>query len=110
MEITITGVHYHVTDTTKEFIEKKSQRVEFARSFVRQRNMTITKESHGYSVEIKSHIDGKNDIVVSADAHELYPAIEQVFDKYEGKLRKVKDKLQEHHGKHADTLEGHYQD
>ncbi len=110
MDITITGVHYHVTDATKEFIEKKSKRVEFARSFVRQRDMVITKESHGYKVEIKSHIDGKNDIVISAESHDLYPAIEILFDKYESKLRKIKDKLRDHHDKHGDEMRDHYEE
>ncbi len=98
MSMTITGVHYHVTDATKEFIEKKSKRFEFAQNFIRGGDMVITKESHGYVVEVKSHVDGKGDIIVSAEAHELYPAIELALDKYEAQLRKTKEKLKDHHG------------
>lgn len=92
MNLEIRGVHYHISDTTDEFIEKKLQRIEFAQDYIVDLAVTVTKESHGYRVDGKVHFRWGVHLKVEEEAHELYEAIELMIDKLEQAVRKEKKK------------------
>ncbi len=92
MNLEIKGIHYHISDPTMEFIEKKLQRIDFAKEYLVDVSVTVTKESHGYKVDGKAHFRWGVHIVASEEAHELYEAIELMMDKFEKAIRKEKKK------------------
>lgn len=92
MNLEIKGIHYHISDTTHEFIEKKLQRIDFAKEYLVDVAVTVTKESHGYTVDGKAHFRWGSHIVTVEKAHELYEAIELMMDKFEKTVRKEKKK------------------
>ncbi len=92
MNIEIRGVHYHISDTTNEFIEKKLQRIEFAEEYIVDLTVTVNKESHGYRVDGKAHFRWGVHLIVEEESHELYEAIELMIDKLEMAVRKEKKK------------------
>lgn len=92
MNIEIRGVHYHISDTTHEFIEKKLHRIEFAQEYIVDLTVTVNKESHGYRVDGKAHFRWGVHVIVEEESHELYEAIELMIDKLEKAVRKEKKK------------------
>jgi|GEM_PF-218133 len=92
MNLEIRGVHYHVSETTHDFIEKKLHRLDFAKEYIVDLTVTINKESHGYKVDGKAHFRWGVVVVVEEEAHELYGAIEIMIDKLEKSVRKEKKK------------------
>ncbi|MFW6313572.1 MAG: HPF/RaiA family ribosome-associated protein, partial [Spirochaetota bacterium] len=48
MELEIKGVHFDVKDETREFIEAKLEKLEFASEFIVDLAFTLTKENPEY--------------------------------------------------------------
>ncbi len=92
MNLEIKGIHYHISDATHEFIEKKLQRIDFSKEYLVDVAITVTKESHGYKVDGKAHFRWGTHIVAAEETHELYEAIELMMDKFEKAIRKEKKK------------------
>ncbi|MDA3832316.1 MAG: HPF/RaiA family ribosome-associated protein [Spirochaetales bacterium] len=47
MNLEIRGVHYNISDTTQEFIEKKLERIDFAKDYIVDLSVLIIKEPEG---------------------------------------------------------------
>ena len=67
MNLNIRGIHYQISDETRDFLDKKLAKLDFAES---------------YTVK-----------VVSYDCYELYEGIEMIADKIEAAARKEKSKV-----------------
>ncbi|OHD14726.1 MAG: ribosomal subunit interface protein [Spirochaetes bacterium GWB1_48_6] len=93
----IKGVHYEVSDRTRDFITEKMKHISPFKDLVVRQDVTITKEKSGFTVESNIHLKTGTDIHVHEDDLELYPAIERLVDKLELKVSKEKDKIKDHH-------------
>lgn len=93
----IKGVHYDVSDRTREFITEKMKHILPFKDLVVRQDVTITKDKNGFAVESNVHLKTGTDIHVSETDLELYPAIERLVDKLELKVAKEKDKIKDHH-------------
>jgi putative sigma-54 modulation protein len=100
MHIEIKGVHYDISESTKEFIDKKMKRIGFAEDLLVDLLFTITRETNRYKVESNINFRWGGSAHIRTDAFELYKGIEILFDKLELKIKKEKDKIQEHQNKH----------
>ncbi len=98
MNLEIKGVHYNVSDTTREFFDKKLQKLAFAEKFIHDLTITVNKEhvGQGYTLEGKIHFSWGLVKVVSTECYELYEGIELLVDKIEALARKEKGKIQDH--------------
>lgn len=96
MNLDIRGIHYNVSDTTTEFINKKLERIDFAKDYVIDLSILIIKEPHGYTVEGKVHFQWSKTKVLTETSHELYEAIEIFVDKLERVIRREKEKVKSH--------------
>ena len=96
MHLEIKGVHYDVSETTKDFLEKKIERFSFAQDYIMDLLFTITREKNAYKIEANVHFKWGAASHVRVDAFELYKGLEILFDKLENKLLKEKEKIQEH--------------
>ncbi|MGL4524788.1 MAG: ribosome hibernation-promoting factor, HPF/YfiA family [Spirochaetia bacterium] len=95
-----TGVDYHVSDHTNEYLEEKFHRLEHMSSILDNVKITIVKEPHGYKTEAHTHFAWHSPVVhVEQHDKELWPAIDHLFDKLEIKLSKEKEKHQDHRPK-----------
>lgn len=97
MNMTIKSVHFDADDLTKELIEARTQKLEFAADKIHDLDFTLTKEKeHSYLLEAKIHFRwGQHDIVKNG-GYELHKAINELIDKVDQKVRKEVDKIQEH--------------
>lgn len=98
MNLEIKGIRYNPSDETREFLDKKLQKLTFAENYIHDLTITITRETIGQGF----HLDGKIHFawgpvkLVSSDCYELYEGIELLVDKIEASARKEKGKIQEH--------------
>ena len=98
MNLEIRGIRYNPSDATKEFFDKKLQKIAFAENFIHDLSITVTREPIGQGF----HLDGKIHFawgpikMVHTDCYELYEGIELLVDKIDATARKEKGKIQEH--------------
>ncbi len=97
MHFELKGVHYHVSENTTEYIEKKMQRLESVKDKLETLHITITKEKNQFKVEVNFHFSWGSPSHIKVETHELWPGIDQVFDKLTLKVKKEKEKIVSHH-------------
>lgn len=93
----IKGVHYDVSDRTREFITDKMKHLDPFKDLFTRQDVTVTKEKSGFRVESHIHLRTGIEVHVHEDDLELYPAIERLVDKLAVKMTKEKEKLKDHH-------------
>ncbi len=98
MNLDIKAVHFDVKDETREFIDKKVERVEFARDMIVDLLFTLTKERKGYITEAKLNFRWGLSTHLKVRAFDLHEALEKLIDKIDLKVKKEKGKIQKHKG------------
>ena len=99
MNINITIKNCEITQNTKDYIEEKVEKLD---KYNLRRVDTIaefeeTKDINSqYKIDIVVSPEKGNTIVATARAGEWFGAIDQVVDKVERQLRKMKDKIKSH--------------
>ncbi|MCK9286892.1 MAG: HPF/RaiA family ribosome-associated protein [Sphaerochaetaceae bacterium] len=98
MNLEIKGIRYNPSDATREFFDKKLQKLAFAENYIHDLTITVTRETlgQGFHLDGKIHFSWGPVKVVSTDCYELYEGIELLVDKIEATARKEKGKIQEH--------------
>ncbi len=97
MHYEIQGVHYEVSDRTKEFIEKKLEHIDFAKDYITDLTIAITRNKPRYYVTATVHFRWGHSNHVETESHELYEALELMLDKLKHVVRKEKEKVREEH-------------
>ena len=95
MNLNVRGIHYQVSDETREFLDKKLQKLDFAENYLHDLDITIKRETlgQGLHIDAKLHFSWGTVKVVSYDCYELYEGIELIADKIEAAARKEKGKV-----------------
>jgi len=96
MEVQIRGVHYSISSTLRENIEKKLARLDYVKDHIVHFYFTIVKDSKDYKIEADIHFDWGITAHVEVHDDNLYQGIDDLFDKVEVKATKEKDKIQTH--------------
>jgi putative sigma-54 modulation protein len=101
MNVTMKGVHYDISDATREYVDKRLERLSYARDMIQDLNFTFTREKSGWTSESNVHFRWKQTFHVKTTEKDLYPAIDALFDKLDHKIEKEKGKIKDHHSKEA---------
>lgn len=96
MELDIKGVHFDVKDETKDFIQEKLEKLEFAADYIVDLDFTLTKENPEYEVEAKLHLKWGHQSVIKVHAFDLHEGINALIDKLDHKVRKEREKITDH--------------
>jgi len=99
MTVTIKGVHYDISDRTREFLIEKLGHIDPFKDLLVSVDATITKEKTEFIVESNVHFKWGSTAHLEERAQELYPAIENLIHKLDSKISKEKDKVKDHHPK-----------
>jgi putative sigma-54 modulation protein len=99
MTVTIKGVHYDISDRTREFLNEKLGHIDPFKDLLMSVDATITKEKTEFRVESNVHFKWGSTAHLEERAQELYPAIENLIKKLDAKISKEKDKVKDHHPK-----------
>lgn len=91
MQTSISGHHYHISDTTKEHIQQCVDRFEKYFSPIIDCMVTVTQDNNQFRTDIVVNVQGKT-LKSSEDGDALFPVIDEAVGKMERQLRKLKDK------------------
>ena len=94
MNTEIKAVHFTLRDETKEYIEKKMERIPNAENMIVDLLFTLTKEKD-FSAEAKVNFRWGNSIHLKEHDFELDPAINKLIDKLDAKISKEKERVKE---------------
>ncbi|MFP4510249.1 MAG: HPF/RaiA family ribosome-associated protein [Spirochaetota bacterium] len=90
------AVHFDLSDDTKEFIDAKLEKIEFAQDYIVDLMITMTKEKSDYVIEVTVNFRWHKSAHIKVRAYGLHEGLEQLIDKLAEKVRKEKDRIKEH--------------
>jgi putative sigma-54 modulation protein len=95
MECIIRGENLQLTEALKEYVEKKLSRLEryFDTSFSSNVHVTLSVVRELHNVEVTIPMIGSGVLRAEDRSDDMYASIDQVLDKLERQIRKLKTKL-----------------
>lgn len=96
MNLEIKGIHYELDDETREYIEKKLHRVDFATDLLIDLQITIKYEKNQYTIESNLNFRWGYTTHIKVVSFDLREGVDKFMDKLDNKLLKEKDKIQQH--------------
>ena len=96
MNLSICGHHLEVTPALKEYVVHKLERTKRHFEQVIDVAVVLSVDKLRQKAEINLHVRGK-DMHAEAVDHDLYAAIDGLFDKLERQVSKYKTRVQNHH-------------
>lgn len=98
MHVDLKGVHYHITDVTREFLETKLERISYAREYIADLLVTLTKDNTAWIAEVNVNFYRGPNAHLKETTFNLHESIEKLLDKLDAKVRKEQDKIKHNHG------------
>ena len=95
MNVIITGRHFNVSNSLKNAIEEKLEKIRFFYDHVLQFHMALEKEKLNYKADITFIADGKK-FYLQMKAPTISEALDKLVDKLERQVRKHKERIQGH--------------
>jgi putative sigma-54 modulation protein len=94
MNTEIKAVHFSLRNETKEYLEKKINRLHNVENMIVDLLFTFTKEKN-FSAEVKINFRWGLSAHLKETDFELIPAIDKLIDKLDAKIAKEKNKIKE---------------
>lgn len=97
MQVHITGRHVEITDGIRDHVFSKIERCLSGLSRVQDVQVVLELQKRTHTAEVIAK--GKNHIHVEAEesSENMYTSIDQAVEKVERQLRKLREKVQDHH-------------
>jgi putative sigma-54 modulation protein len=96
MQLSISGHHVETTDSLKDYINQKMQKIERHFDQVIDAHVVLDVEKQRHKAETTLHVSGSK-IHAESENDDMYAAIDAVIDKLDRQVRKHKDKISDHH-------------
>jgi len=103
MNLTITGHHVDVTESMKNYVAEKMDRLERHFDNVTKIHTILTVEKAGQKAEATVQVSGAT-IYADTTTDDMYAAIDLLTDKLDRQIIKHKEKLKDHHRKEKEKL------
>ena len=100
MQVNVSGHHVEVTDSLRDYVEQKVERIERHFDIVSNVDCILTVEKLRHKAEAKINVIGGT-IYAEDTEEDMYAAIDSLMDKLERQVRKHKEKLVDHHARDA---------
>ncbi len=101
MQMNLTGHHVEITDSLRNYVEEKMQKIERHFDKVTNNHVILTVEGIRQKAEATIHVSG-NDIFAESTDENMYAAIDAMVDKLDRQVKKHKEKITNHHHKQPD--------
>jgi putative sigma-54 modulation protein len=95
MQIIVTGNHIDVTDSLREYVSSKLEKLERHFEQVSNIHVVLSVEKLRQKVEANLHLPN-NDIHAEAEHDDMYAAIDALIDKLDRQVKKHKEKKAHH--------------
>lgn len=101
MNLIVRGVNYTPSEETKEFLNKKIQKLSFAEEYIHDLELVMTRltAGQGYHVDSHLHFVWGTRKAIGVDCYELYDGILVSIDKIAKVARREKGKVTDNKGK-----------
>jgi len=96
MNLEIKGVHYDIEEETKEYIEKKLHKFDFATGLLVDLVITIKREQKRFIFEANLNFRWGQSSHLKVKGYDIKEGIDALIDKLDGKIHKEKEKIQDH--------------
>ena len=96
MNIDITGHHIEITDSMRNYVSTKFERLKRHFDNVTDTHVILTVEKLRQKAEATIHIKGHN-VFAEAVNEDMYAAIDSLVDKLDRQIKKHKEKDSNHH-------------
>jgi putative sigma-54 modulation protein len=96
MNVDIQGIHYEISDNTREHLAKKLHRLEYAEDIIVDLLLTITHDKNGYVIEATVNFRWGKAGHIEVKSFDLFKGIDNLFNKLDNKIGKEKEKIQDH--------------
>lgn len=98
MNLNISGHHLDLTDSLREYVINKMQRVERHFDHLIDANVILTVDKLDHKAEATLHASGAN-LHAEAVKEDMYAAIDQLIDKLDRQTVKHKERSRDHHAR-----------
>ena len=98
MQINITGHHVDVTDSMRDYVKEKFDKLERHFDHVTNVHVILEVEKLRQKAEAKMNLSG-TEVFAEAVEEDMYAAIDALSDKLDRQILKYKEKLKDHHRK-----------
>jgi putative sigma-54 modulation protein len=98
MAIEITGRHVDVTDSMRDYAEKRLSKLMGEFSRVDRVHVILDVQKFRHIAEVIVHMRRQVRVEAKAESESMYASIDDVVDKVEKQLRRTLDKRHEHKG------------
>jgi putative sigma-54 modulation protein len=95
MQVNLTGRHLELTDSLRNYVASKFEKLERHFDHVTQVNVILSIEKQRQMAEANFHVSGQ-DIFADIQHQDMYAAIDGLVDKLDRQLLKHKEKIQSH--------------
>jgi len=107
MNIDITGHHVDLTESLRDYVNEKMERVERHYDLVSTAHIILSVEKKRQKAEATLQLKG-NKIFAESVEEDMYAAIDSLADKLDRQVKKHKEKLTDHH--RSDPLSAQFQE
>ncbi|HCS65596.1 MAG TPA: ribosome-associated translation inhibitor RaiA [Cellvibrio sp.] len=95
MQINISGRHVEVTESIREYVTSKIERLTHHHDRITSTNVIVSVDKLIQKAEATIHVSGK-DVFAEATNEDMYAAIDALVDKLDRQLIKHKEKMRSH--------------
>jgi len=100
MQLNVSGHHVEITDSLRDYVESKIEKIERHFDLVSDVSCILTVEKLRHKAEASVKVNGGT-IYADNTEEDMYAAIDGLADKLERRVRKHKEKLVDHHARDA---------
>jgi len=98
MQVSISGHHVEVTDSLRNYINEKIQRLDRHFDKAIDIHVILTVEKLRHKAEATLHVSGAN-LFAEDEKEDMYAAIDGLIDKLDRQGKKFKEKIKDHRAK-----------
>ena len=95
MQISLTGHHIDITDSLRNYVEAKFERLERHFDHVSNVHVILGVEKLRQKAEATLHVSGA-DVFAESEQEDMYAAIDSLVDKLDRQVKKHKEKSKNH--------------
>lgn len=96
MQLNLSGQHIDITDSLRDHVNNKFEKLTRHFDQVTNVHVVLTVEKQRHKAEATVHVSGA-DLFASDENENMYTAIEHLVNKLDRQIIKHKDKLKDHH-------------
>lgn len=96
MQLSVTGHHVEITDSLRDYVQEKIERIQRHFDQVTNVHVILSVEKVRHKAEATLHLAGGN-IFAEAENDDMYAAIDALADKLDRQVRRHKEKMTDHH-------------